>query len=462
MVITYLPSNINACNVSLVKLKIKRMKKLITVAKALFMLGLICSFTTVAAQKIDVKEKAKTAATNKADRKVDETIDKGLDKLEKGIGGLFKKKDKTSETDTKEKNKKGKEGDDTGKAQEVPSFSSYNKFDFVPGEKILAFDDFKQDAMGDLPAKWNSTGGAEVAKVNGSEFNWVQLSGADAFFAPQYAAKMPDNCTIDFDMIVTFNQESGWYQRFYIEILSSAKLAATSEKAYMPSNSGISFEMAPRERSINARSYLKGETLTESTGLFARLNTRKPIHVSIMRQQQRVKIYFDEKKVFDLPQGLPVEPNYYLRFGTFVQDEGDAETTKMYVSNLRYAVGKPDMRNKLLTEGKLVTRGILFDSGSAIIKAQSFGVLKEIAAVLNDNPQLKVKIVGHTDSDGDNAKNLQLSEQRAMAIKTALVNDFNVNEDRMTAEGKGETQPSDVNTTTVGKANNRRVEFIKL
>jgi len=433
-------------------------------AAIFFLFSCLIGISNLYAQKIDVKEKAKTAATNKADRKVDETIDKGLDKLEKGIGGLFKKKDKSNETAEKDKTKKSKDGEanTTNKSTDQPSFSTYNKFDFVPGDKILAYDDFKQDALGDLPAKWNSTGGAEIAKVNGSEFNWVQLSGADAFFSPQYTAKMPDNCTIDFDMIVTFNQESNWYQRFYIELLSSAKLAATSEKAYMPSNSGISFEVWPRSNEITAKSYLKGETLMESAAQFSKLNTRKPIHVSIMRQLQRVKIYFNEKKIFDLPQALAVEPNYYLRFGTFVQDEGDSETTKMYVSNLRYAVGKPDMRNKLLTEGKLVTRGILFDSGSAVIKAQSAGVLKEIAAVLNENPQLRVKIVGHTDSDGDNAKNLQLSEQRAMAIKIALVNDFNVNEDHLTAEGKGETQPSDVNTTTAGKANNRRVEFIKI
>ncbi len=425
------------------------------------MLVCLVSTSSLYAQK-SIKEKAKTAATNKADRKVDETIDKGLDKLEKGIGGLFKKKDKSTETDVKDKGRNTGDADATNRGQDGSSFSTYNKFDFVPGDKILAFDDFKQDAIGDLPAKWNSTGGAEIVKVNGSDFNWVQLTGSEAIFSPQYTAKMPDNCTVDFDMIVTFNQESNWYQRFYIEIISSAKLAAASEKAYMPSNTGVSFEVVPRSKEIKAVSYVKGETITESLGQYSKLNIRKPIHVSIMRQQQRVKIYFDEKKVYDLPQALAIAPNYYMRFGTFVQDEGDSETTKMYISNLRYAVGKPDMRNKLLTEGKLVTRGILFDSGSAIIKPQSAGVLKEIAAVLNENPQLKVKIVGHTDSDGDNAKNLQLSEQRAMAIKTALVNDFKVNEDHMTAEGKGETQPSDVNTTTVGKANNRRVEFIKL
>lgn len=437
------------------------MKNLIILAKSTVTLCIFCSSLHVFAQKIDVEQKAKNAATNRVDGKVNQGINKGLDKIEEGIGRIFKKKDKnTTEKDIK--NSKDDGVTSNNKDKDELSFSTYNKFDFIPGDKIIAFDDFKQDAMGDLPAKWNSTGGAEIAKVNGSEFNWVQLTGAKAFFSPQYTSKMPDNCTVDFDMIVTHNKESGWYQRFFIELISSASLAAASQDAYMPSNTGISFEIEPKSREVNSKSYLKGETVSESNGQYSKLNTSKPIHVSIMRQQQRVKIYFDEKKVYDLPQGLAVAPNYYLRFGTFVQDEGDSETTKMYVSNIRYAIGKPDMRNKLLTEGKLVTRGILFDVGSSVIKAESAGVLNEIASILNENPSLKVKIVGHTDSDGDNTKNMELSEQRAMAIKTTLVRDFNVNEDALTAEGKGETQPSDPNTTVAGKANNRRVEFIKL
>jgi OOP family OmpA-OmpF porin len=432
-----------------------------------FILACLVSVSNLYAQKIAVKEKAKAAATNKADRKVDETIDKGLDKLENGIGGLFKKKDKsTTDSEKDKKTKKDKDEDGTGKAQDEPSFSTYNKFDFVPGDKILAFDDFKQDGLGDLPAKWNSTGGAEIVKIKSSDFNWVQLSGADSYFGPQYISKMPDNCTVDFDMVINYSKVIyAYYQlKFGIEIISSATAKAQNENANVSANTGLTFNIQPSpDKEIYAINYIKGETQLETKAQLQALGSPTPIHVSIMRQQQRVKIYFNDKKVYDLPQGLPPAQNYYLRFSTLIDNRNDDQNTaKMYVSNLRYAVGKPDMRNKLLTEGKLVTRGILFDSGSAIIKPQSAGVLKEIAAVLNENPQLKVKIVGHTDSDGDNAKNLQLSEQRAMAIKTALVNNFNVNEDHLTAEGKGETQPSDVNTTAAGKANNRRVEFIKL
>ena len=121
-----------------------------------------------------------------------------------------------------------------------------------------------------------------------------------------------------------------------------------------------------------------------------------------------------------------------------------------------------DTRNKLITEGEFVTRGILFDVNSDKIKPESYGILKEIGTVLKENPTVKVKIVGHTDSDGDDAKNLDLSKRRAAAVKNALNTEFGIAADQMETDGKGETQPSDPNTTPQGKANNRRVEFIKL
>jgi outer membrane protein OmpA-like peptidoglycan-associated protein len=89
-------------------------------------------------------------------------------------------------------------------------------------------------------------------------------------------------------------------------------------------------------------------------------------------------------------------------------------------------------------------------------------VLKEIATVLNDNPGVKVKIIGHTDADGKDADNLVLSQQRAAAVKSILSGEFKIDASRMQTDGKGETQPLDKNTSAEGKANNRRVEFIKV
>ncbi|TFH50092.1 MAG: OmpA family protein, partial [Bacteroidia bacterium] len=132
------------------------------------------------------------------------------------------------------------------------------------------------------------------------------------------------------------------------------------------------------------------------------------------------------------------------------------------VTNVRIAVGAPDMRNKLMTEGKLVTYGIYFDVNKDVVKPESYGTLKEIAAILNEVPDVQVKIVGHTDSDGADAANLDLSKRRAASVKNELVKSFGVNGDRLVTDGMGESQPVASNDTPANKALNRRVEFIKL
>ena len=132
------------------------------------------------------------------------------------------------------------------------------------------------------------------------------------------------------------------------------------------------------------------------------------------------------------------------------------------IGNIKFSAGAPDTRNKLITEGKFVTRGILFDVNSDKIKPESFGTLKDIAGVLTENPSVKVNIVGHTDADGKDADNLILSKRRAESVKANLVKNFGIDAARLETDGKGASQPVDKNTTPEGKANNRRVEFIKL
>ena len=120
------------------------------------------------------------------------------------------------------------------------------------------------------------------------------------------------------------------------------------------------------------------------------------------------------------------------------------------------------MRSKLLTEGKLVSYGIYFDVNSDKLKPQSAGTLKEIATVLTENPSLRVRIVGHTDSDGDDASNLSLSKRRGASVVTALSNSYGIAADRLESDGKGETEPVAANDSAVNKALNRRVEFITI
>jgi OmpA-OmpF porin, OOP family len=142
--------------------------------------------------------------------------------------------------------------------------------------------------------------------------------------------------------------------------------------------------------------------------------------------------------------------------------QGPGQDASYYMSNLRLAVGVPDTRKKILEQNKWVTHGILFDVNSDKIKPESYGTLKEMATVLKENPDLKVKIVGHTDADGSDAANLDLSKKRAAAVKESLAKEFGIDESRMETDGKGESEPIDTDTTSAGKANNRRVEFIKI
>lgn len=132
------------------------------------------------------------------------------------------------------------------------------------------------------------------------------------------------------------------------------------------------------------------------------------------------------------------------------------------ISNVRIATGLPDMRSKLLTDGKLVSYGIYFDVNKDVVKSESYGTLKEISKVLTDNPNVKIKIVGHTDSDGDDNSNLDLSKRRAASVKNVLVKEFSIDAVRIETDGKGESEPIAINDSSVNKALNRRVEFIKL
>jgi OOP family OmpA-OmpF porin len=172
-----------------------------------------------------------------------------------------------------------------------------------------------------------------------------------------------------------------------------------------------------------------------------------------------LRVYMNEEKVWDVPRAL----NEKIKYNTVLFSLGSFHKMddRYYLANIKLAVGDPDTRNKLITEGKFISRGILFNVNSDIIKPESYGALKNIAGVLAENKDVKVMIVGHTDSDGDENTNMDLSKRRAQAVKTALIQEFGIDASRMQTDGKGESVPADKNLTQEGKANNRRVEFIK-
>ena len=131
-----------------------------------------------------------------------------------------------------------------------------------------------------------------------------------------------------------------------------------------------------------------------------------------------------------------------------------------YTKNFRIAKGAVPLYDKFLTDGKFVTTGIKFDVNKATIKPESMGTINYVVKMMTDHPELKFSVEGHTDSDGETAANQKLSEARSKSVLEAMVK-LGISADRLTSKGHGESKPMAGNDTAEGKAQNRRVEFVK-
>jgi outer membrane protein OmpA-like peptidoglycan-associated protein len=352
--------------------------------------------------KINVKKKVENQTNNRANSKTDQAIDKGLDKIE----GIFKKKDKTEQTQQNQQDQGNQQqggnnnNENQPAGQDQPGLQSYSKYDFIPGEKVIFYEDFSQDAVGDFPALWNTNGSAEVVTTNLYPGNWMRFIMRECVWTDALL-KLPDNYTIEYDVIPIAGEDNksmaGWNM-----LLMQARNVKAWDHGSAPGQGGYWFSVEYYGRPSYGTWLYGSECEQLKTG--GSKEGDQKYHIAIWVQKTRVRLYQDQNKLFDSPKAFPtdcVKPDR-LRF-----EEGAA-----MVSNIRIAVGAPDMRNKLMTEGKLVTYGIYFDVNKDVVKPESYGTLKGIADILNEVPDVKVKIVGHTDSDGADAANLDLSKRR--------------------------------------------------
>jgi outer membrane protein OmpA-like peptidoglycan-associated protein len=177
-------------------------------------------------------------------------------------------------------------------------------------------------------------------------------------------------------------------------------------------------------------------------------------HVAIAYKNNQIKVYVDQIRA-------AVVPNSNLDVAAIGLGGIGSQDGPLIFSNVRIAEGAGmNMLGKKFTDTKIVTHGINFDVNKAIIKPESMGTLNGIVQIMKDNPDVKFEVGGHTDSDGDVALNLKLSQARADAVRTQLIS-MGIDAARLTAKGYGKTKPISDNTSPEGKANNRRVEFVK-
>lgn len=333
----------------------------------------------------------------------------------------------------------------------------YSKFDYVPGDKPLFFDDFSSDFIGDFPSKWNTNGGGEVVSINDSGEKWLELiSGYNIYFIPD-VPNLPEEYTIEFDVMalgLDNKTSSTAFLRVDLSDDNKFKEGANFVHAQIPFclYSPVGITMANH---INHKreiySVVKADLRDEIVD--------RP-HISIAVNKQRFRLWVNEEKHIDIPRMVP--QGAVLKALKFHMNNFKDGKERIFISNLKVAEGGMDLRRKLISEGEVSTNGILFDSGSANIQPSSMGVIRQISQVLQEDNAIKLMIIGHTDADGPGDTNLELSQKRAAAVKNALITVYGIADDRLQTEGKGENEPIADNNSPDGKAQNRRVVFKKI
>src|SRR5688572_3556588 len=436
------------------------MKKLILLAVA------IATISTLNAQ---VLKRLGDRAKNKMEQKAGDKVDKGIDDVTEAKKKEKKEAEETTGSSSEKAEKQTEESGSTSDNESSESVNApmktYSKYDFIPGEKVFAYEDFSTTEIGDFPTRWNTNGTGEVVTLNSKPGKWLKIT-KEAIFHPEFITDLPENFTLEFDLGVNNEWNSYPFHLNIANLKSADKYGDYGHYVRWQGDHAIHINFKPAIRTYGGNSQIlvssDGNYSINNDVNFKNWNIEKNNfgHISIWRQKERLRVYLNGDKIWDLPKAFKTDAKYNA---ITLASQGSHNDVDYYVlGNIRLAVGAPDTRDKLITEGKFVTTGILFDVNKDVIKPESYGTLKSIANVLSENQDVKVKIVGHTDTDGDDKSNMDLSKRRADAVKSTLAKDFSIDESRMETDGKGESQPADKNNTVTGKANNRRVEFIKL
>ena len=379
---------------------------------------------TAEAQFGSIKDRIKQKAAEKVAKKVVEQLD-----------------DKSA--DSASKAPQSAEASATSTASTAPtSRKEWANYDFVPGARTIFFTDFTEDQVGNFPKRLTfKTGNMEVVELDGGQ-RALKASSYSTLLIPLPEA-LPQKFTVELDVI---NRDSRGVAANTFEITGGGPLNDSKYTEVGWGHNGLSVSGGGVEgMSIMA----KDADVTRYVG--------HPASFRILGDGQALKLYADEKRIANIPNGG------FQRGRTlalYLQGRDD-EKNAVYVTRIRVAESNKDIYDELSASGRWTTQGILFETGKSNLKPESTPTLKAIAAALKGHPDLKVEIQGHTDNVGSAASNLMLSQARAEAVKAALESDYAVSGDQLTAKGFGDTKPVTKNTTPEGRANNRRVEIVK-
>ena len=409
-----------------------------------------------------IEDAAKRNVERKADQKTEEAVGKGIDKAtdpntykDKDKDGNESKDDKKSSSQKQSGNNSEGESDESDDTQQdapkgVKAVEmAYAKSDFVPGDEIIFSDDLVNEQLGEFPSQWDLLKGTcEVVSVNGVKA--LELNKWNSNIMP--LMKTPKNFlgdvwTVEFDFLYSKREmeySSQWVTIFFSKANENGELMK-----YQYASSFSQKGKGDGRQNWSWHSSMGSNNGSEEIDF----PLDKWHHIAISFNKRAWKIYVNGQRIMNVPNVVTPPGWFNISVGN-----GDGHS---YFTNVRIAKGAVPLYDRMMTDGKIITYGITFDVGKSTIKPESMGEINRISKLMQDNPDLKFSVEGHTDSTGKADANQKLSDERSAAVVTKLV-EMGVAKDRLQSAGKGQTSPIADNGTDEGRAKNRRVEFVKI
>lgn len=414
--------------------------------------ALILTVLAAPAAPVDgqILRKIKKKAQERVEQRTDQAIDGLVDAADRAVVCVVT--DQECARKAREEGKEvtftdeaGEEVPDPDPARALPGEGVWENYDFVPGERVLFFEDFSSEQVGNFPRRLEfGAGMAQVVESGGQ--SWLQLAANSTRVEIPLPEALPERFTMEFDVTMP-----AWSLRV-IGGPDPAMTAFWSEASHDYVHIGA--------EDISLRRGGTGDILSkvepsQVLGRMASEVANTPHRIRIHADDRYMKVYLDEKRVINVPV------SGFFRGDRLLFLAKASEDGPVLITNLSVNAGGNPMYDALLADGRFVTRGILFDTGSDRLRPESTPTLKEIGTMLQQHTDLAVLIEGHTDAVGDDAGNLALSERRAAAVKSHLVQRFSIEPGRIEIAGMGEGVPVASNDTAEGRQQNRRVELVK-
>lgn len=332
-----------------------------------------------------------------------------------------------------------------------PGEGAWANYDFVPGERVLFAEDFSKDRVGNFPKRFELIdGNMEIVEWQGKR--WLRMASGGKFTVA-LPEVLPNRFTVEFDLTIPWGGMSLYGHAPDVNN-PNGRGAPNSVVVVQGSEAGVYRGQRKGESVVDPRSIIPA--LSDD---YSKAGISAPYRVRVQGDGKYLKVYLNEHRVSNIPNA-DFARTKTLTFD-FEQNTWSGAQAAPLLGNLSINAGGKELYDALAADGRVATQGILFDTGSDVIKPHSTPTLEEIATMLREHADLKLLIEGHTDNVGDAAANQALSEKRAAAVKAYLVSK-GIDAARLQSSGLGATKPKTGNDTAEGRQTNRRVELVRL